>query len=356
MPKQLPKIALTDLERKELNSIINRRTAPQGLVRRARIVLLADEMKSTDDIMEILSASRGTVVKWRQRFIKNRLDGLKDSPRSGRKPIYDEKVISKLITTTLTPPENITHWSTREMAKVFGMAHMTVHRVWKKNNLKPHLLKSFKYSNDKMLEEKVIDIVGLYLNPPEDALVLSVDEKSQIQALDRTQPLLPLKPHQVERHTHDYKRHGTTTLFAALNTATGSVIGKCYKRHRHQEFLNFLNQVNRNIPKNKDVHIIVDNYSTHKHEKVKNWFKSHKRFHIHFTPTSASWMNQVEIWFSILQTKRIKRGIFTSVKDLTEKIEDFIKQYNNSSKPFKWVKTSQEILAKAKKPPVGFSL
>lgn len=354
MAKPLPKIALTDLEKEELNRIINRRTTSQGLVKRACIVLLANEMKSTDEIMAILSASRNTVVKWRRKFAEKRLDGLKDSPRSGRRPVYDEKVVSRLIAATLTPPENITHWSTREMAKVFGMAHMTVHRVWKKNNLKPHLVKSFKYSNDKLLEEKVIDIVGLYLNPPEDALVLSVDEKSQIQALDRTQPLLPLKPHQVERQTHDYKRHGTTTLFAALDTATGSVIGKCYNRHRHQEFLNFLNQVNKNITKDKDVHIILDNYSTHKHEKVKNWFKRHKRFHIHFTPTSASWMNQIEIWFSILQTKRIKHGIFTSVKDLIRKIEDFIKHYNNNSKPFKWVKSSQEILAKVKRSAIGF--
>jgi transposase len=198
-----------------------------------------------------------------------------------------------------------------------------------------------------MLEEKVLDIVGLYLNPPENALVLSVDEKSQIQALDRTQPLLPLKPHQVERRTHDYKRHGTTTLFASLDTANGAVIGRCYKRHRHQEFISFLNLINRSVPTNKDVHIITDNYSTHKHEKVKKWFKRHKRFHIHFTPTSASWMNQVEIWFGILQAKRIKRGVFVSVKELIQKIETFISHYNENAKPFKWAKTSQEILVKA---------
>jgi len=350
MAKQLPKVNLTEEEKETLNRIINKRASPQGLVTRARIVLLTDKMKSTDEITRMLSVNRKTVIKWRRKFIEKRLDGLKDKPRSGRKPTYDQRVVTKLISKTLGLPENMTHWSTREMAKEFGMGHMTVHRIWKKNNLKPHLVKTFKYSNDKMLEEKVIDIVGLYLNPPEDAFVLSVDEKSQIQALDRTQPLLPLKPHHIERRTHDYKRHGTTTLFAALDTADGSVIGKCFKRHRHQEFISFLNLINRNVPKDKDIHIITDNYSTHKHEKVKNWFKRHKRFHIHFTPTSASWMNQVEIWFGILHNKRIKRGVFVSVKDLIKKIENFIKHYNEKTKPFKWVKTSQEILAKAKRP------
>lgn len=350
MAKQLPKVNLTEEEKETLNRIINKRTSPQGLATRARIVLLADKMKSTDEIMRMLSVNRKTVIKWRRKFIEKKLDGLKDKPRSGRKPIYDQRVVTKLISKTLESPENMTHWSTREMAKEFGMGHMTVHRIWKKNNLKPHLVKTFKYSNDKMLEEKVIDIVGLYLNPPEDAFVLSVDEKSQIQALDRTQPLLPLKPHHIERRTHDYKRHGTTTLFAAFDTADGSVIGKCFKRHRHQEFISFLNLINRNVPKNKDIHIITDNYATHKHEKVKHWFKRHKRYHIHFTPTSASWMNQVEIWFGILHNKRIKRGVFVSVKDLINKIENFIKHYNEKTKPFKWVKTSQEILAKAKRP------
>jgi len=350
MAKPLPRINLTEKEKKALNRIISKRTSSQGAVKRARIVLLADQMKSTDEIMQLLSVSRTTAVKWRRDFIEKRLSGLKDAQRSGRKPIYDQKAVTKLISKTLEPPENLTHWSTREMAKVFGMGHMTVHRIWKKNSLKPHLVKTFKYSNDKLLEEKIIDIVGLYLNPPENAIVLSVDEKSQIQALDRTQPLLPLKPYQVERRTHDYKRHGTTSLFAALDTATGSVLGKCYNRHRHQEFINFLNLINRNVSKEKDVHIITDNYSTHKHERVKNWFKRHKRFQIHFTPTGASWMNQVETWFGILQAKRIKRGVFISVKDLIQKIEDFIRHYNKNSRPFKWAKTSQEILAKAIRP------
>ena len=350
MAKPLPRINLTKNEKKALNCIINKRTSPQGLVTRANIVLLANEMKCTDEIMKTLCISRSTVVKWRRKFSKNRLDGLQDAPRPGRKPLYDQQVVAKLISKTLEPPEHATQWSTREMAKEFAMGHMTVHRIWKSNDLKPHLVKTFKYSNDKLLEEKIIDIVGLYLNPPENTIVLSVDEKSSIQALDRTQPLLPLKPHHIERRTHDYKRHGTATLFAALDTATGVVLGKCYKRHRHQEFLDFLNLINRNVPKTKDIHIITDNYSTHKHEKVQKWFKRHKRFHIHFTPTSASWMNQVEIWFSILQRRQIKRGVFISVRDLVQKIEAFIEYYNQSPKPFKWVKTAQEIMAKVRKP------
>ena len=349
MAKPLPKINLTEEEKDVLNRIIKKRNSPQCLVERAKIVMLADHMKSTDEIMKTLSVSKMTVIKWRRKFVSKRIEGLKDAPRSGRKPVYDQETVAKIISKTLEQPEHITHWSTREMAKEFGIGHMTVHRIWKKNNIKPHLVKTFKYSNDKHLEEKIIDIVGLYLNPPENAIVLSVDEKSQIQALERTQPLLPLKFGHAERRTHDYKRHGTTTLFAALDTNTGSIIGKCYKRHRHQEFINFLNLINKNVSKEKEIHIISDNYSTHKHEKVKKWFKRHKRFQIHFTPTGASWMNQIEIWFGILQAKRIKRGVFISVKDLIKKIENFIEYYNENSKPFKWIKTAHEILPKVKK-------
>ena len=354
MAKQLPEVHLSAEEEDALNCIINKRTSSQGSVKRARIVLLANQMKSTDEIMRLLSVSKTTVVKWRRNFIQKRLDGLQDEHRPGRKPLYDQKVVAKVISKTLESPTHTTHWSSRDMAKLFDMGHMTVHRIWKTNNLKPHRVKTFKYSNDKLLEEKVIDVVGLYLNPPDNALVLCVDEKSQIQALDRTQPMLPLKPHQIERHTHDYKRHGTTSLFAALDTATGNLLGKCYKRHRHQEYLNFLNLINRTVPTDKQIHIIADNYSTHKHEKVTKWFAKHKRFHMHFTPTSASWMNQVEIWFGILHNKKIKRGIFRSVKDLIQKIEDFIKYYNENSKPFRWVKSSQEILAKARRSAYAF--
>ena len=354
MAKQLPEVHLSAEEEDALNCIINKRTSSQGSVKRARIVLLANQMKSTDEIMRLLSVSKTTVVKWRRNFIQKRLDGLQDEHRPGRKPLYDQKVVAKVISKTLESPTHTTHWSSRDMAKLFDMGHMTVHRIWKTNDLKPHRVKTFKYSNDKLLEEKVIDVVGLYLNPPDNALVLCVDEKSQIQALDRTQPMLPLKPHQIERHTYDYKRHGTTSLFAALDTATGNLLGKCYKRHRHQEYLNFLNLINRTVPTDKQIHIIADNYSTHKHEKVTKWFAKHKRFHMHFTPTSASWMNQVEIWFGILHNKKIKRGIFRSVKDLIQKIEDFIKYYNENSKPFRWVKSSQEILAKARRSAYAF--
>lgn len=350
MAKQLPKVLLTEEEEKALKCIVNKRTTSQGMVKRARIVLLANQMKSTEEIMQLLAVSKTMVVKWRRNFIQKRLDGLRDEPRPGRKPVYDQVIVAQVISKTLENPKNMTHWSSREMAKQFGMGHMTVQRIWKNNDLKPHLVKSFKYSNDILLTEKVVDIVGLYLNPPDNALVLCVDEKSQIQALDRTQPMLPLKPHQVERHTHDYKRHGTTNLFAALDTATGNLLGKCYKRHRHQEYLNFLNLINRTVPTDQQIHIIADNYSTHKHKKVMQWFAKHKRFHMHFTPTSASWMNQVEIWFSILHQKKIKRGIFRSVKDLIQKIEDFIKNYNENSKPFRWTKSPQAILAKANRP------
>ncbi len=353
MAKPLPPVNPTGDEKAVLKEIIKKRSSPQGLVKRARIILLADKMRSTSEIMKTVSVCKTAVVKWRRSFIHHGLDGLKDTQRSGRKPLYDGGKVSKLISKVLEPPKHITHWSTRELSKELGMSHMTVHRILNKNDIKPHLSKTFKYSNDKLLEEKVVDIVGLYLNPPDNSLVLSVDEKSQIQALDRTQPLLPLKPHQVERHTHDYKRHGTTSLFAALDTAKGSVIGKCFNRHRHMEFINFLNLINRNVPRDKEIHIIANNYSTHKHEKAKKWFKRHKRSHIHFTPTGASWMNQVETWFGILQNKQIKRGVFHSVKDLVQKIMNFIEHHNKSHKPFKWTKSAQEILAKAKRIPTN---
>lgn len=351
MARPLPEVNLTEDEKTALKKTINKRSSQQGLVKRARIILLADKMKSTAEIMKTVSVCKTAVVKWRRSFIHYRLDGLRDAHRSGRKPLYGRGEVSKLISKVLEPPKHITHWSTRELSKELGMSHMTVQRILSKNDIKPHLSKTFKYSNDKLLEQKVVDIVGLYLNPPDNSLVLSVDEKSQIQALDRTQPLLQLKPHHVERRTHDYKRHGTTSLFAALNTAKGSVIGKCYNKHRHQEFINFLNLINRNVPRDKEIHIIADNYSTHKHEKVKKWFKRRKRFHIHFTPTGASWMNQVEIWFGILQNKQIKRGVFHSVKDLVQKIMNFIEHHNKNHRPFKWTKSAQEILAKAKRVP-----
>ena len=349
MPKPLPDLKLTENEKQQLLSIVNKRKAARDIVLRAKIVLLASEFKSTKEIMTTLSTTKSTVVKWRKRFVAKRLDGLADEPRSGRKSTYSQQVYNELLAKTLQEPEGLTHWTTREMAKQMNVSHMTVYRAWQKNNIKPHLSETFKYSNDPLLEEKIIDVVGLYLNPPENAIVLSVDEKSSIQALDRTQPLLPMKPHQIERRTHDYKRHGTTTLFAAFDTIHGNIIGKCYRRHRHQEFLGFLKEIKKNVPPRKKIHIILDNYSTHKHEKVKNWLKRNKRFTFHFTPTSASWMNQVETWFGILHNKQLKRGIFRSVKDLAQKITDFIERYNTTCKPFKWIKTADEILEKAKR-------
>jgi transposase len=240
----------------------------------------------------------------------------------------------------------MTHWSARRLAKQVGVSHSTVHRIWQAYDLKPHRVETFKFSKDPQLKEKVVDIVGLYLNPPEAALVLGVDEKSQIQALSRTRPLLQLRPGQVERHTHDYKRNGTTTLFAALNVATGEVIGECQPRHRHQEFLRFLKQLDKEIP-GKGLHLILDNYGTHKQDKVKKWLKRHKRFHLHFTPTGASWMNMVEIWFGILTNQAIRRGSFDSVACLIGAIKAFLSRWNEGAKPFVWTKTAEQILAKA---------
>jgi transposase len=250
------------------------------------------------------------------------------------------------VAATLIPPEGMTHWSARRLAKQVGVSHSTVHRIWQAHDLKPHRVETFKFSRDPQLREKVIDIVGLYLNPPEQALVLGVDEKSQIQALERTQPLLQLRPGQVERHTHDYKRNGTTTLFAALNIATGEVIGECHPRHRHQEFLKFLNQLNKEVP-DKELHLILDNYGTHKQEKVQRWLKRHKRFHLHFTPIGASWLNMVEIWFGILTNQAIRRGSFGSVGHLIGAIKAFLSRWNEGAKPFVWTKTAEQILARA---------
>ena len=246
----------------------------------------------------------------------------------------------------MAPPEGVTHWSARRLARQIGVGKSTVHHIWQVYGLKSHRVEIFKFSQDPQLKEKVIDVVGLYLNPPEQALVVSVDEKSQIQALQRTQPLLPLRPGQIERHTHDYKRNGTTTLFAALNIATGEVIGECHPRHRHQEFLKFLRRLDMDVP-DKQLHLILDNYGTHKHEKVQKWLRRHKRFHLHFTPAGASWMNMVEIWFGILTNQAIRRGSFDSVGHLIEAIKAFVSRCNEGAKPFVCIKTAEQILAKA---------
>ncbi|MCL0093936.1 IS630 family transposase [Dehalococcoidia bacterium] len=297
------------------------------MVLRVSIILGAAEGKGNSSIAKGLHASRPTVILWKRRFLEERIKGLEDIPRPGcPSPIKEEKV-QEIVATTLSKPDNATHWGTRTLAKEMGVSHTTINRIWKRTKIQPHRVKSLKYSYDPELFSKVIDIVGLYLHPPENALVLAVDEKSQIQLLDRTRPMLPLRPGQVERHIHDYKRNGTTCLFSALNIANGSVIAKCQPRHRHQEFLKFLRLIERETPKEKDIHMILDNYATHKHPKIKEWLEKHPRYHLHFTPTSASWLNQVEIWFGILTRRQIRRGIFKSARDLVSSIEKYIKNH-----------------------------
>jgi transposase len=339
-----------DLEQRQvLESWRRGHNTPHKLAFRADIVLRAAEGTPQSRIAQELRTSRPTVIHWCQAFRDRGIDGLQDVQRPGRPPRLGQEKIQQVVAATLQKPENATHWSTRSLAVQMGVSHMTIHRIWRAVGLQPHRTETFKYSNDKELVPKVIDIVGLYVHTPENALVLSVDEKSQIQALDRTQPLLPLRPGQVERHTHDYVRHGTTCLFAALNIATGTLIGECHPRHRHQEFLKFLRRLDKEIPPTLDLHLILDNYSTHKHQRVKSWLQRHRRFRLHFTPTGASWMNQVETWFGILTSRRIRRGAFKSVAELVAAIYRYIEANNQNPKPFVWTKSASDILAKARK-------
>jgi transposase len=322
-------------------------STPQGLAVRAGIAMMAADGASNAQIAQTLGCSLPTVVQWRGRFAERGITGLYDEAGRGRRPTYDQSVIDQIVTTTMgPPPPGLTHWSSRAVAERVGVSQSTVCRVWRAHRLKPHRIRSFKFSDDPNLVEKVTDVVGLYLYPPEHAVVLCADEKSQIQAIDRTQPMLPMRPGQIERRTYDYVRHGTTTLFAALDIATGVVTGRCYPAHRHQEFLSFLRLINRTYPRSQ-IHLVVDNYATHKHPAVKGWLARHPRFHLHFTPTSASWMNQVETWFSIFTRKAIRRGSFKSVAVLVAAIERFIEHWNEHSRPFVWVKTPEEVLAKA---------
>jgi len=294
--------------------------------------------------------SEHTVGKWRRRFLSDRIDGLLDEPRSGRPRSIDDDAVAAVIERTLrTKPDDATHWSIRSMAAVTGFSHTTIRRMWNAFGLQPHRAETFKLSSDPLFVDKVRDIVGLYLSPPTHALVLCVDEKSQIQALDREQPVLPMMPGMPERRTHSYVRHGTTSLFAALDIATGSVIGKCYKRHRAVEFLDFLKQIDANVPADLDVHIVMDNYATHKTPAIKAWLARRPHWHIHFTPTSASWINQVERWFAELTRKQIQRGVHTSVAQLEADIRNFIDEHNANPKPFRWVKSADEILAAVKR-------
>lgn len=352
MAKYAPVITLSEEERTELLRWRRKRNLEQKLVLRANIVMLASQGLGNDQIARELKCSRPTVGLWRSAFVRERLAGLPDRARSGRPKTVDEQIESRILATTLTKPEVGTHWSTRSLGAKLRVSHMTVHRVWKEHRLQPHRTETFRFSQDPALVEKVTDIVGLYLNPPEKALVISVDEKSQIQALSRTspgsfgQPLLPLRAGLPERRTHDYRRNGTTTLFAALNVAEGKVLGQCYPRHRHEEFLKFLKLIDRGFPV-KDLHLIIDNYSPHKHPKVNQWIARHPRFHLHFTPTSASWMNQVETWFSLLSSQQIRRGSFDSVAELIAAIDKFIRHHNQNAKPFAWTKGTEAIQAKA---------
>jgi transposase len=303
------------------------------------------------DIAQQLETTRPTVQLWRQRFLALRLPGLqKDAPRPGRIPSIPPEKITEVVEATLHgTPANATHWSTRSMASAQGISEASVRRIWRQHNLKPHLVKTFKLSRDKHFVQKLHDVVGLYLNPPEKALVLCVDEKSQIQALDRTQPGLPLKQGRCGTRTHDYKRHGTTTLFAALSMLDGTVIGDCMPRHRHQEFIRFLKKIDGETPVGLDLHLIVDNYSTHKHPRVLSWLKRHPRFHLHFTPTASSWLNMVERWFRELTEKRIRRGSFQSVPSLIDAIKEYLANHNQSPRVFVWTAPVEQILLKVAK-------
>jgi transposase len=298
-----------------------------------------------------LSTSLPTVLLWRRRYEVKRLEGiLEDQPRSGRPREISDKTIASIVEATMkTKPKDATHWSVRTMAQSQPVSATTVYRIWQKHKLQPHRVEAFKFSTDPDFVLKLRDIVGLYVNPPDKALVLSVDEKSQIQALDRTQPILPLRPGLPERRTHDYERHGTTTLFAALNVLEGTVIGQCQSRHRHQEFLLFLNKIEASTDPSLDVHLILDNYGTHKHPLVKQWFKEHSRYHVHFTPTSSSWLNQVERWFAEITRKQIRRGSFRSVRDLVKTIQNYIRENNKAPRPFLWVASANIILRKIRK-------
>ena len=340
------KVVLSDAERKELELLVRSGTSEQRMALRAGIVMAAAEGLKNEDIAERCGCAPQTARLWRNRWLEEGMPGLTDAPGRGRRPTYGPEGEAKVVAATLKKPEARTHWSARRLASTVGPSKSTVHRIWKEHELQPHRQETFKYSNDLLLEEKVIDLVGLYLHPPENAVVLSIDEKSQIQALERTQPLLPLRVGSAERRTHDYRRNGTLTLFAALDLATGTVVGKCKNRHRHQEFLAFLRHLDETFP-DKDLHLILDNASTHKHPAVKRWLARRPRFHLHFTPTSASWMNQVELWFSMLTTQAVRRESFRSVRALLNRIYAYIEVWNEDATPFRWTKTSEQILAKA---------
>jgi transposase len=348
MSRTTTPIVLVPEERATLDAWARGRNLPYRKVVRARIITMAADGVLNQDIANALSVSRPTVQLWRERFLALRLTGLeKDAPRLGRKPKVSARKIRAVVEATLhSPAPNATHWSTRSMAKAQGLSQATVYRIWKQHNLKPHLVKTFKLSRDKHFVEKLHDIVGLYLNPPDKSLVLCVDEKSQIQALDRTQPGLPIKRGRCATMTHDYKRNGTTTLFAALSMLDGTVIGDCMARHRHQEFIRFLKKIDAETSTGLDLHLIVDNYGTHKHPRVKSWLQRHPRFHLHFIPTSSSWLNMIERWFREITDKRIRRGTFQNVPALIAAIKDYLDNHNQNPRVFVWSAPVERILEK----------
>jgi transposase len=339
-------IMLNETEREQLEAWARRRKTAQALAMRSQVVLCCANNMDNKAVAARLRVTPQTVSKWRNRFAEQRLDGLLDAPRQGApRSIDDSKVDAVIVRTLESVPKNATHWSTRSMAREMSVSQTAVSRIWRAFGLQPHRQETFKLSTDPLFVEKVRDIVGLYLDPPVRAMVLCVDEKSQIQALDRTQPILPLAPGIPERRTHDYMRHGTTTLFAALDIATGEVIGELHRRHRSSEFLQFLRTIDANVPVDLDVHLVMDNYGTHKTPSVKNWFARHPRFHVHFTPTSASWINQVERWFATLTEKQIRRGTHRSTRQLEQAIRSYIDTNNADPKPFTWYKSADDILA-----------
>lgn len=347
MPRPTVPLGLTAEERGDLEAIAAARSMPHTLVRRAQLILWSESGVPLTEVARRLKLSGPTVHHWRLQFRKLRLAGLHDQLKPGRPRTHDEDQIARLLKTVLTQkPKAATHWSVRTLADRTGVSKSTVQRYLTLFGVQPHRSKSFKLSTDPFFIEKMRDIVGLYLNPPDHALVLCVDEKSQVQALERTQPLLPMGLGYVEGVTHDYYRHGTTTLFAALNVANGQVLAQCKARHRHQEFLGFLRHVEQAVPRGLDVHMIVDNYATHKHARVKAWLARHPRFYLHYTPTYSSWLNQVERWFGLITQRAIRRGSFTSVPDLRRQIEHFVTDWNQHPQPFKWTATTESILAK----------
>jgi transposase len=353
MPRGRPKpeLTLTDDERQALTTWAGRPTSTQQLAQRSRIVLACAEGLDNTAVAARLGVCTATVGKWRRRFAERRLDGLADEPRPGVPRKVTDEVVERVVTRTLeSKPRNATHWSTRGMAEATGLSQSTVSRIWRAFGLKPHRAETFKLSNDPYFIEEVRDVVGLSMSPPERAIVLCVDEKSQVQALDRTQPLLPMTPGQAERRTHDYVRNGTTSLFAALNVATGEVIGKCHRRHRHQGSLKFLNEIDARVPREPgvEIHLILDNYGTHKTAAVKRWFLRHPEYHLHFTPTSSSWLNLVERFFAEITEKRIRRGVFRSVAALEAAIREYLEDYNRNPRPFVWTADADTTLGKIK--------